>query len=102
MPEYHFTDPIDKVLSNVDRSLVSMYPYLVAVNMTSYNDWKISIYLASERQVYYTNAATGNYTKTDLLYLPSGEYPLRYDYLGNTNAGSGLKTLSAKSYYNFV
>jgi hypothetical protein len=44
MSEYHFHDTFDSINNNKDRSLQSVYPYLAAVNMTAYNDWKTSIY----------------------------------------------------------
>jgi hypothetical protein len=80
---------------------VSTYPYLVATNMSSYYDWKVSLYLAYENAVYYTNA-TGNYTKADSIYLPAGYYPKRFDYLGNLNVGTNLTWTSDMIYYNFV
>ena len=54
--------------------MVSTYPFLVNRNMSSYNNWKTSIYLILNRlgknpgPIFYTNA-TGNFTKADTLFF---------------------------------
>eukprot|EP00347_Sterkiella_histriomuscorum_P012274 403369219 len=101
MAEFGFQDTYQAVNKAKDRSLTSSFPYLVMNNMTSYFDWKTSIYLEGNRKVYYTNA-TGNFTKADLVYLQGAERPYRYDYQKRLNVGSNLTWVHEKNYYSYV
>ncbi|CDW74032.1 UNKNOWN [Stylonychia lemnae] len=101
MDDYKFQDPYLNVNMAKDRSLLSTFPYLVMENMTVYYDWKTSIYLDGNRQVFFTNA-TGNFTKADTVYLQPYEKPFRYDYLKRLNVGTNLTWIHNKIYYKFV
>lgn len=99
--EFHFLDSFDNVNNAKDRSLYSVFPYLVAINMTAYYDYKTSIYLPLDGNVYISNA-TNYYTKADTTFLPGGYYPYKYTYQQSLNSGSNLLWVHKQSYYNWV
>ena len=101
MTEYHFQDSFKNVNQAKDRSLSSSYQSLMMANLTVYRDYGVSIFLQGNSRVYFTNA-TGNFTKADSVFLPSGEFPQRYDYLGRLNTGSNLIWNNNKTYFSWV
>lgn len=53
MQESHFLDRYEYIWEAGDKSLASVYPFLVAVNMTRYSHWILSIHIPSNDEVFY-------------------------------------------------
>ena len=71
--QYHYTDAFDTVFNNVDLSLRTQIPFIMAADDKAYFNYRTNIYLEALDTVYFSNTTVKMNTESEVIYLPEGQ-----------------------------